>query len=128
MSHLRSDWPKKSVLATPVGVEGQIESSKRQNLFLKNPKSWGKYNLLLRNCEHFAYYCKTKKNRAAQVWQIVPVIGGAIGAATSACQTHPDTDSETDPDNDSETDPDPEHDPELEPEPEPEPEPDTRIV
>ncbi len=27
--------------------------------FLNNPESWGTYNLVYRNCETFAYYCKT---------------------------------------------------------------------
>ena len=26
---------------------------------LADPQSWGRYSLLKRNCEHFAYYCKT---------------------------------------------------------------------
>ena len=31
----------------------------RAKEYLNDPESWGKYNLWKRNCEDFAYYCKT---------------------------------------------------------------------
>ena len=30
-------------------------------------ETWGEYDLLVNNCEHFSYYCKTWKNISAQV-------------------------------------------------------------
>ena len=35
--------------------------------YLHNPDKWGRYNLINRNCEHFAVFCKTKQLASGQV-------------------------------------------------------------
>ena len=42
---------------------------KTANRLLKDPASWDEYSLLLNNCEHFAYFCKTKKIMSAQAYR-----------------------------------------------------------
>lgn len=37
------------------------------NFYLSDPDQRGTYNLLSNNCEHFAVYCKAKRNSSAQV-------------------------------------------------------------
>ena len=47
---------------TPSLPADQVLQNAKQ--YLVDPQSWGRYRLLKRNCEDFAYYCKTeKKNR-----------------------------------------------------------------
>ena len=35
--------------------------------YLHNPDKWGRYNLINRNCEHFAVFCKTEQLASGQV-------------------------------------------------------------
>ena len=56
---------------------------KTADFYVEKPETWGEYNLLVNNCEHFSYYCKTWKNGAAQ-------IEGEIGLFTSSLR-HTDT-------------------------------------
>lgn len=40
---------------------------KTANFYFNQPDVWGEYDLIVNNCEHFSYYCKTRKNSSAQV-------------------------------------------------------------
>ena len=48
--------------------------------YLSHPETWGSYNLFRRNCEHFAVYCKTKRESSAQV---EGPVGGFISVVIS---------------------------------------------
>ena len=50
------------------------------------PQKWGKYNLLVKNCEHFSYYCKTKKSSSAQIEGIIGLLTASLRPAAKNAQ------------------------------------------
>lgn len=45
-----------------------VENAKQ---FLKSPQTWGSFNVMLNNCEHFATYCKTCIAQSKQAGKII---------------------------------------------------------